>query len=179
MKKIIALLLIAASILSFAACKGDEGEVNTNPEEIANDFAENQAKVEAEYSKQAAEKAAEESKIQEEIDEYIEEVGKTKKKTQLVIEVASSLGREYIKYEYNKKGEYKTKKVYYFYDTLENYNACLEAEKNADDVKIIDKNKDTRMFVAEYKKFNGQSFDEMYEIYSKESIKDKGYKIVE
>ena len=88
------------------------------------------------------EKAAEEVEIQQEIDEYIAEVGKTKKKTQLVVECESSIGRKYMKFEFDKKGEYKTQIIYYFYDSLENYVANLEIQKNEDNVKVIDKDKD-------------------------------------
>ena len=179
MKKIIALLLIAATLLSFAACKGDGGEVNTDPIENANDFAANQAKLEAEYSKKAAEKAAEESEVQQEIDEYIKEVGKTKKKTQLVIELDWPLGRKYYKFEFNKKGEFKTQIKYIFYDKIENYNASLEIEKNKENTKILDKDKDMKMLVIRSDGFKGKSFDEMYATYSREDVKELGYTIVE
>lgn len=181
MKKIIALLLIAASILSLAACKVNGGNATTtaDPKDAANEFASNQAAIEAEYSRKAAEKAAEESEIQQEIDEYIEEVGKTKKKTQLVIKSAWSLGKKYYKFEFNKKGEYKTQIQYVFYDSLDNYNANLEIEKNKKDVKILDKDKDLKMIVIRNDRFNGKSFDEMYELYSTEDVKNLGYTIIE
>lgn len=179
MKRIIALLLIAATLLSFAACNGDGGEVNTDPVANANDFAANQAALDAEYSKKAAEKAAEESKVQEEIDEYIEKVGKTEKKTQLVVEVKRDWGREFHKFEFNKKGEYKTQIKYMFYNDAENYYAELEAEKNRTDTKITDKDKDMRMIVVRNDRFNGLSFDEMYAVYSKEEVSEKGYILIE
>lgn len=179
MKKIIALLLIAATLFSFTACKGNGGAADTDPMDAANNFAAEQARLEAEYSKKAAEKAAEESEVQAEIDEYVKEVGKTKKKTQLVIELDWPLGRKYYKFEYNKKGEFKTQIQYMFYNRMENYNASLEVEKNREDAKVIDKDKDLKMLVVRNDGFNGKSFDEMYATYSREDVKELGYKIIE
>ncbi len=176
MKKIIALLLVAVSIFSLAACKK---EPNTDPVENANEFASNQAALEAEYSKQAAEKAEKESEIQQEIDEYVEKVGKTKKKTQLVVEVERPSGREFHKYEFSRKGEYKTQIKYMFLPDLENYFAVLEAEQNKKEVKVIDKDKDMRMVAVRNDRFNGVSFDEMYELYKSEDVKNLGYTVIE
>lgn len=182
MKKIIALLLVAASLLSLAACKvnGGEPETTVNPMDAANEFASRQAEVEAEYSRKAAEKAAEEAEVQQEIDAYITEIGKTKKNVQLVLEIVDwSLGRKYYKFEYDKKGEFKTQKEYYFYDNVDNYKLDLKNIKKASGIKVVDKNEDMKMLVIRDKNFKGKSFDEMYEIYSREEIKNLGYKIVE
>ena len=179
MKKIIALLFVFVSLFSLAACKGNGEDAVTDPVKDANEFAQNQAAVEAEHSKQAAEKAAEQSEIQEEIDEYIEKVGKTKKKTQLVVELERTWGREFHKYEFNKKGEYKTQIKYMFYDLPENYFADLEAWENRDEVKIIDKDKEMMMIVVRNDRFNGVPFDEMYDLYTKEEVAEKGYTVIE
>ena len=177
MKKIIALLLVAVSLFAFASCKKEP--VNTDPVAGANEFASNQAAVEAEYSKQAAEKAEKESKIQQEIDEYVEKVGKTKKKTQLVVEVERPAGREFHKYEFSRKGEYKTQIKYMFLPDAEIYFAVLEAEQHKDEVKVIDKDKDMRMVAVKNDRFNGTSFDEMYELYKSEDVKNLGYTVIE
>ncbi|MBQ3044517.1 MAG: hypothetical protein IJO03_02485 [Clostridia bacterium] len=179
MKKIIAMLLVFVSLFSLAACKGNGGDVETDPVKAADDFAQNQAAVEAEQSKQAAEKAAEQSEIQVEIDEYIEKVGKTKKKTQLVVELKRTWGREFHKYEFNKKGEFKTQIKYMFYDTSENYFAELEAWKNRDKAKVIDKDKDMKMLVVRNGSYNGSSFDDMYKFYTMEEVAKQGYMIIE
>lgn len=173
------MLLVFVSLFSLAACKGNGGDVETDPVKAADDFAQNQAAVEAEQSKQAAEKAAEQSEIQVEIDEYIEKVGKTKKKTQLVVELERTWGREFHKYEFNRKGEYKTQIKYMFYDLSDNYFAELEAWGNREDTKIIDKDKDMKMLVVQNDRFNGVPFDEMYDFYSREDVAEKGYTLVE
>lgn len=181
MKKIIALLLVAASLLSLAACKinGGEPETTVNPIDAANEYASKRAEIEAEYSKRAAEEAAEEAAIQQEIDEYIAEVGKTKKKSQLVIECESSIGRKYFKFEFDKKGEYKTQIIYYFYNSLENYVANLEIQKNEDNVKVVDKDKDMKMIVVRNDNYIGKAFEEMYKLYTSEAVMNLGYKVVE
>lgn len=180
MKKIIAVLLVFAAVLSLAACKVESNNKAKKTEPYdPNEYQSNLAAAEAEQSRLVAEKAEAESEIQENIDEYIKEVGKTKKKTQLVIKLNSSLGKEYHKFEFNKKGEYKTQIKYIFYDTLENYNATLEIEKNKKDSKVIDKDMDMKMVVIKNDRFNGKPFDEMYEIYSREDVKALGYTIIE
>lgn len=182
MKKIIALLLVAASLLSLAACKvnGGEPETTVNPLDAANEFASRQAEVEAEYSRKAAEKAAEEAEVQQEIDEYIAKVGKTKKKTQLVIETVNwSLGKKYQKFEFNKKGEFKSETKYVFYDSLENYFSNLEIEKNRKVARVVDKDKDMKMIVVNNPAYDGLPFDEMYKFYTSEDAKKLGYKVVE
>lgn len=180
MKKIIALLLVVVSILLLTACKNNEGETNTDPEKVANDFASNQAAIEEEYSKRAAEKAEEESKVQNEIDEYVKEIGKTKKKTQIVLEIVDwSLGRKYYKFEFTKKGEFKSRTTYVFYDSLENYYAELEAKNNDKTYKVIDKDKGMKMLVVKNTEFNGYEFEKMYEDYTSETAKEMGYKVIE
>lgn len=178
-KKIIALLLVFVSLFSLAACKGNGGDAETDPLKVADDFAKNQAAVEAEHSKQAAEQVAEQSQIQEEIDEYIEKVGKTKKKTQLVVELKRTWGREFHKYEFNRKGEFKTQIKYMFYDTSENYFAELEAWENRAEAKVIDKDKDMKMLVVKNNSYDGSSFEDMYKFYTMEEVAKQGYTVIE
>ena len=179
-KKIIALLLVFASLFTFAACKGEGGETTTtDPVGDAIDFAEAEASVRAEQSKEADERASEEAAIQEEIDEHIAKVGKTKKKTQIVVELKREWGREFHRYEFNRKGEYKTQMIYHFYDTSELYYAEVEAWKHRAQAKVTDKDKDMKMIVVKNDRFNGRPFDEMYELFKSEEVRDRGYTIIE
>jgi hypothetical protein len=178
-KKILAILLATASVLSFAACKGkDEGV--TDPAD-PNVFMSQQLAQEAEQSKALEEKNQAESKVQSEIDEYIEKVGKTKKNEQLVIKckVPEHIGREYWKFEFKANGEFKSKTVYYFLPTLEQYNAKVEIGKDDKNTKVVDKDKEMKMVAIKSENATGKSFDKMYKNYTDQKMKDMGYIVIE
>ncbi len=181
MKKIIAILLISASVLSLAACKGKNEGVVTEPAD-PNVFQSEINAAEAEQSKAIAESVNAELEVQDEIDEYIKKVGKTKKKTQLVIQCGVSeeiFGKEYWKLEFKNNGEYKTKIEYYFLPTKEQYNAKVQIAKDIDGLKLVDKDPDTRMVVIRNDNFNGRSFDKMYATYTDEAMAELGYFVIE
>lgn len=178
MKKIIALTLALAAILSLSACKVDKNGGETEPYDV-NEFQENMSKLAAEQSEEAAKKAEKASEVEAEIDEYIEKVGKTKAKTQVVVKSNYALGRKYLKFEFNKKGEFKSHVIYYFFDTFENYSAMYNSEKNRDDATVIDHDKDTKMVAVRLDEYKGVSYDETYEAYQRQEVIDLGYSLVE
>lgn len=178
MKKIIALMLVLASILSLSACKVNKNNGETEPYD-ANEFQENMSKLEAEQSKRAAKEAEEASEVLAEIDEYVEKIGKTKPKTQIVVESDYALGRKYLKFEFNKKGEFKNHIIYYFFDTYENYKAVYHSEKNRDDATVVDHDKDTHMVAVRLDEYVPNPYDTIYDAYASEAVMDLGYTIVE
>lgn len=179
MKKIIALMLVLAAMLSLAACKVNPSDSET--ESYSPDAFRSQLDAaQAEQSEKAAQSVAAASEVQKEIDEYIAEVGKTEPKKKLVIEVVDwANGRKYYEFEFDKKGNFKSRIIYFFFDTLENYNATVEIEGDKEGRRVIDKDKDMKMVVVKDSDYDGSSFDEMYAAYSREDVKDLGYRIVE
>ena len=180
MKKIIAIMLVLAAVVSLASCKvnGGKGETEPyNPEE----YVSNLAAAEEEQSKAAAEKAEKESKIQEEIDDYIRKVGKTKKKTQLCLRLNTPdyIGKEYWRFEFKANGEYKTKIEYHFLATSEQYHAKLQLAKDMDGMKVIEKDADLNLVVIRNDRFVGKSFDAMYSNFTHENMKEMGYFVIE
>ena len=179
MKKIIAILLAMASVATLAACDGQK-EKETDPAD-PEVYMSQQLAYEAEQSKALEEKLQEEIKAQEEIDEYVAKVGKTKKKSQIVIQcqVPDYIGREYWKLEFKGDGKFKSKTEYHFLATKEQYEAKIKIAKDTDGFKLVDKDEDMRMVVIRNDKFNGRSFDTMYGIYSNETTAGMGYTIIE
>lgn len=180
MKKIFAILLIAASVVSLASCKVKKGNGETEPYNH-DEYVSNMAAVQEEQSKAAAEKAEKEAQIQEEIDDYIKKVGKTKKNSRIVVQcnVSDVLGKEYWVLEFKANGEYKTKLEYYFFPTLEQYNAKVDIAKDVDGYKLAEKDKDTKMVVIQNDKFISGDFDVMYERFKSDAMKESGYIIIE
>lgn len=178
MKKIIAILLALATILSLSACKVNKNNGESEPYD-ANDYQANLNKIEEEQSKKAAKEAEKASEVNAEIDEYIEKVGKTNPKTQIVVKSNYALGKKYLKFEFNKKGEFKNHFVYYFFDTYENYRAVYESEKNRDSVTVVDHDKDTQMVVVRLDEYPESTYDEVYKIYSSEATIGLGFTLVE
>ena len=87
MKKIISLVLVFATLFMFAACKGNSGKPKEtdpySPEEFQSGIAHQQSIA----ASIAAEAEEAESERQEEVDKYIAKIGKTKKNSQLVVEM--------------------------------------------------------------------------------------------
>ncbi len=180
MKKIIAIMLVLAAVLSLASCKVKSGNGETEPYNHE-EYLSNIAAAEAEQSKAFAEKAEKESKVQEEIDDYIKKVGKTRKKSQLVIkcDVPEYMGREYWKFEFKANGDYETKIEYYFLDTKEQYYAKVESAKNIEGMKLVEKDEETRMVVIRNDKFVGRSFDALYKNFTNDALAEMGYIVIE
>ncbi len=178
MKKIIAILLALATILSLSACKVNKNNGESEPYD-ADDFQANIEKYEEKQSKKAAKEAEKASEVEGEINEYIRKVGKTKPKTQIVVETNYALGRQYLKFEFNKKGEFKSHVIYYFFDSYENYRATYDAEKNNSRATVVDHDKDMQMVAVRRDKYMGDSYDNIYASYSSEAMMNLGYTIVE
>lgn len=173
-KKIIAFLLILAAVLSFASCKVDSDEEYT-----PDVYQSNLAEAEAEASRQAAESVKAEEEKEEAIDEYMEKVGKTEKKTKIVVNIPFSHGRKYQVFEFNRKGEFKSRKIYFFYNTSDRYYAGIDTQDSMPGQKVIDKDKDMRMVVVRDDDYDGKNFDETYESLLSEGAVGRGYTIIE
>lgn len=167
MKKIIALIAIFAAVLSFSACK----KVNMTPEE-------KQAYYAAEESKKVAASIQAENDYIDGVNEYSDnEIGKTVKGKKLVIKAESSLGYKYNVFEFNKKGNMTARYCYEFYDSIENYEVQSKIEDRKR--KLVDTDDEARMVVYKYNEVWEQTFDELYDAYSKPEVIDLGYSIVE
>ncbi len=177
-KKIIALLLAFAAVISLAACKVDTAPEETEPfspddfqAQVSAQESVRQSRVEASIQAQA--------EINREIDEYIAKVGKTKKNKELVLELEYPLGRRYQKYVFDKKKNVDYRLDYYFFDSEDNYEATISSTKSDKNRKVVEKDKDLKMVVVKYTDPSPSTFDELYETYSKPEVIDLGYLIVE
>lgn len=178
MKKIISFLLIIAALLSFASCKVEPTTQVTDPVS-PEDF---QAQVEAQQAERQSEIEASiqaQEEIQKEIDEYIAKVGKTKKNKELVLEVKFPLGRKFQKYVFDRKGNSDYRLDYFFFDSVENYEATVQEAKDNEDKRVVEKDKDMKMVVIKNSKISEFTFSDLYEAHSKPAVIDLGYKIVE
>lgn len=168
MKKIIALIATFATLLSLSACK---------PKELSPD--EKQSKYAAEESERVAASLQAENDYIDGVHEYSDnEIGKTVKGKKLVIRAESSMGYKYNVFEFNKKGKMTKRLSYEFYDSIENYEIQAEIKEDRKR-KLVDTDDDARMVVYKYEDVWEQTFDELYEAYSKPEINDLGYTIVE
>ena len=180
MKKITAVLLILATVLSLSACKINSAGNDETTVYSPYDFQSQLAAENAAASEKEAELLKEEAENEEKINNYVkDEIEKTKKKTRLVIEVKTSNGRKYQVFEYDKKGNFKVRKIYFFLDTMENFYSVADAEDGKPGQKVIDKDKDTKMVVVKDNDYGGTTFDEMYAAYLREEVMRLGYSIVE
>lgn len=168
MKKITAILLATAALLSLTACKMKK--------EMTDD--EFQASLAAEESKKVAESIKVEEEYSEGIAENVEEIGKTVKNKKLVIKSMSSTGYEYEVIFMDKNGNTDYKLIYNFYDYIGNYEAIVkyEDEENRKQVKHDAK---ARMIVYRIDDIQQATFDELYESYKSETAKEYGYEVVE
>lgn len=169
MKKIIALIAVLATVLSLSACKMNK---DLTPEE-------KQSKYAAEQSEHVAASIQAENDYIDGVNEYSDnEIGKTVKGKRLVINAKSSLGYKYNVFIFNKKGKMTERLCYEFYDSIENYEVQSEI-KNPQGRKLVDSDAEARMVVYKYDEVWEQTFDELYEAYSKPEVNDLGYTIVE
>lgn len=178
MKKIIAVLLVLAAVVSLAACK-----VNTTPEETEpfspDEF---QSQVNAQqsvYQSQVEASIQAQSEIQEEIDEYIAKVGKTKKNKELVMELGSPLGRKFQKYVFDRKGNTDYRLDYFFFDSIENYEATIAEANDDKNSKVVEKDKDMKLVVVKETKIVESTFDELYDSFTRQEFVDLGYTVIE
>lgn len=169
MKKLIALIAVFATVLSFSACKLNK---DLTPEE-------KQSKYVAERSEKEAASIQAENDYIDGVHDYSEnEIGKTQKGKKLVVKCDSPLGYKYNVFEFNKKGKMTARLCYEFYDSIENFEVQSNI-KDARKYKIVDTDKEARMVVIKYNEVWEQSFDEIYNTYAKPEIQDLGYTIVE
>ncbi len=169
MKKLIALIAVFATVLSFSACKLNK---DLTPEE-------KQSKYAAEESKKVAASIQAENDYIDGVNEYSDnEIGKTVKGKKLVIKAESALGYKYNVFEFNKKGKMTARYCYEFYDSIENYEIQSDIKDNRDR-KLVETDDEARMVVYKYNEVWEQTFDELYTAYSKPEVNDLGYSIVE
>lgn len=169
MKKLIALIAVLATVVSLSACKMNK---NLSPEE-------KQSKYAAEESKMVAASLQAENDYIDGVHEFSEnEIGKTQKKTKLVIRAESSLGYRYDVFEFSKKGKMTKRLSYEFYDSIENYKVQSKIKEDRKR-KLIDTDDKARMVLYKYDEVWEQTFDELYEAYSKPEVNELGYSIVE
>ncbi len=168
MKKLIAVIAVFAAVLSFSACK----KINMTPEEKQSYYA-------AEESKRVAASIQAENDYIDGVNDYSDnEIGKTVKGERIVIKAESSLGYKYIVFEFNKKGKMTARYSYEFFDSIENYEVQSEI-KSPGSKKLVKTDDEARMVVYKYDEVWEQTFDEVYEGYSKQEVNDLGYSIVE
>lgn len=165
MKKILALIAIAATLFSLSACK--LGGKKMTAAERESSRVEESLKVEREYI--------------EGVNETVEdEIGKTKKGERLVIKGSTALGYEYTVYVFDKKEKLKEEYSYQFFDLPVNYEATLEIKETGHG-KQVDHDEKSRMVV--YKKASKDlaedTFDSLYEVYSNPQLTELGYTIIE
>lgn len=169
MKKLIALIAVLATVVSLSACKMNK---NLSPEE-------KQSKYAVEASKMVAASIQAENDYIDGVHEFSEnEIGKTQKKTKLVIRAESSLGYRYDVFEFSKKGKMTKRLSYEFYDSIENYKVQSKIKEDRKR-KLIDTDDKARMVLYKYDEVWEQTFDELYEAYSKPEVNELGYSIVE
>lgn len=169
MKKIIAVFAVFATLLSLVACKPKRELTAIEVQQSLN----------AEQSKRVEESLQVERDYLEGIDEQVDDkVGKTKKKTRLVVKATSMTGTEYMVFECKKDGTFKKKIGYLFYDDIENYKTLMK-NGGGTSRKIIDNDEKARMIVFSYDEEIESNFDELYKLYSSELSAEKGYTVIE
>lgn len=184
MKKILSVILILAALLTISACKVKPSENQETQPYSPEDFQAEVSRLDAEY---ASEREAANAKLQQEkeesnkkIEKYVSsEIGKTKKNKELVIEVSTPNGREYVKYVFDKKGMLDYKIVYYFYENMTRYRSRIEVAEGTPNCKIIDKDKKTLMVVVKHTDMDDVSYDEAYAVYTNPELENSDYIVVE
>lgn len=163
MKKILALIAVAATLFSLSACKIN-GKMTA--EERESSRVEQSLKVEREYI--------------EGVNETVEdEIGKTVKGKRLVVRADVPTGYKYTVYEFDRKQMIKTQYMYEFFDLDINYYATLEIEEKSK-YKQIDHDKKSRMVAYKRTEDLGEfDFDYFYDSFSQQFNIDRGYTIIE
>ncbi len=164
MKKILALIAVAATLFSLSACKING---NMTAEERESSRVEQSLKVEREYIEG----------VNETVDD---EIGKTIKGKRLVIKGGTALGYEYTVFVFDKKEKLKDEYSYQFFDLSVNYEATLEIKETGHG-KQIDHDKKSRMVVykKDSKDLAEDTFDSLYKAYSNPQVIELGYTIIE
>ncbi len=169
MKKLIAMIAVLATVISLSACKMNK---ELSPEEKMSKYA-------AEESKMVAESIQAENDYIDGVHDYSEnEIGKTVKGKKLVIRCEISMGYKYEVFTFNKKGKMTERLSYEFYDSVDNYKVQSDI-KGDRKRKLVDTDDEARMVVYKYNETWEQTFNELYDAYSKPEVIDLGYSIVE
>ncbi len=158
MKRVIAVLVVLASILSLAACK------ELTPEEKMSSIA-------AKESEIAVERSEKESAIEESKKSILDEIGKTKKNKQVVAVREQSNVTEYCVYIFDKNGFSKQLDKYKFYSP-DFYNIHKD-QKDFGGLDIpVKRDDDLRMikFERKYTDTDATTFDHIYKRYSESEI---------
>ena len=179
MKKIISILLILATLVSFAACKVKPSEPKETDPVNYDDFQNQVNAYESEYQSQIEASLQAQEELEKEIDKYIAKVGKTKKNKELVMELERPVGREFQKYVFDKKGNTDYRLDYLFFDSKDNYEATLQEAKDNDHKKVVEKDKDMKLVVVKRTNIVEGTFDKLYESFSSDAFKDLGYTVIE
>lgn len=171
MKKIIAILAAFATALSLASCSVDN-------DKTAADYI---AEQEAEYSQLIESLTQAEIERSEKMVKNIEDLGKTQKNKQIVVRVPYANGEHYQIFVFNRKGICEKVRDYYFYETDEMFERNNEKQKENVNKKKIDSDKTARMvaFEKDYDVEERNQFDQIYELYSGEEPKARGYEVIE
>ncbi len=158
MKRIVAILVILASILSLAACK------ELTPEEKMSSIAAKESEIAVENSKHEA--AIEESKA-----DILAEIGKTKKGKQVVAVKSDDNVTEYrVVYidkngfaDYMYKYNFYSVEYYKIHKNQEDFGSLFIPIKRDDDLRMI-------KFKREYTDESIATFDSIYDRYSKSNV---------
>lgn len=179
MKKIISLLLILAAVVSLAACKVKPAEPQETDPVNYEEFQEQLNVYESERQSQIEASIQAQEELDKEIDKYIAKVGKTKKNKELVMELECSVGREFQKYVFDKKGNTDYRLDYLFFDSKDNYEATLQEAKDNDNKKVVEKDKDMKLVVVKRTNIVEGTFAELYESFGSDAFKELGYTVIE
>ncbi len=171
MKKIIAILAALATALSLASCSVENDKTT----------AELVSEQEAEYSQLIESLTQAEIERSEKIVKNVEDLGKTQKNKQIVVRVPYANGEHYQIFVFNRKGICEKVRDYYFYETAEMFERNNEKQKENINKKKIDSDKTARMvaFEKDYDIEERNQFDQIYELYSGEEPKARGYEVIE
>lgn len=154
MKRVIAVLVILASILSLAACK------ELTPEEKMSSIA-------AEESKNAVERSSQEAAIEVGKDNILDEIGKSKKDKKLVVVKYEENFTEYrvIVMDKNGFGDYMEKYIFY---NQEQYRSAKNQESFGAD-KVVERDDDLRMIKFKREFDTDSTYENFYKTYESRS----------
>lgn len=154
MKRVIAVLVILASILSLAACK------ELTPEEKMSSIA-------AEESKNAVERSSQEAAIEVGKDNILDEIGKSKKDKKLVVVKYAENFTEYrvIVMDKNGFGDYMEKYIFY---NQEQYRSAKNQESFGAD-KVVERDDDLRMIKFKREFDTDSTYENFYKTYESRS----------
>lgn len=156
MKKLMALLLASAVLLSFASC----GKKDMTAEEYSEYMA-------AEESKKAVESEKAEELVSEKMDDVSDDLGKTIKGKKLVVKKVDSVDTRYRVIMMDKKGMGDYMVTYIFANNDNDYNVLYNAAKNDKDLYKHDK--DGRMIANRTDEIPETDFEDFYEGYKLDS----------